>query len=392
MLCYLLFPVSNLAAELAGSQLWRSWIDVAWVGLAIAAVIRHAAEHKGAKPELRIGPGLALASVAMIWLAWSATSGEAPSVTAAMEAKPFFYLLIALLFTRAFGLPTQHLYCRFGTALAIVLLIETVARSALAGTIVRPVGSGEVNYDAALLCLSLVFALSHRELTLVHGPVIFLGLLVSFSRTSLLAASGVLLFASTIPTTLRLVMAGMAASAGIMSFVVRGLELGVLENMDRYWMWAVGVEYLLNHAWSHAAGVVPGAPIDVDIPQYLADLWLAQQERLNVDGIFPFHFHAMWLRLAIGWGWGVAALIALWLAYQAFVRRFRSQMAQPYGVAFLVFGLTMGLLYLSNVAVPYLLALNSLLLEAQKRRQLARSRSRAQHIATKPPLGLVHSH
>jgi len=295
-------------------------------------------------------------------------------VTAAMEAKPVFYLGVALLVTYAFIPPSPQMFCRFGSILAVLLLFEMIFRSAIAGSIVRPLGSGEVNYDAALLCLSLVFALSRRELARSFGPIIFLGLLATFSRTSLLAACGALLFASTIPAALRLLMAGAAVGAGIMSFAIRGLEVGTLESMDRYWMWAVGLEYLVSNAWSHAIGVVPGAAVDVEVPRFLADLWLDQQENVNVDGIFPFHFHAMWLRLATSWGWALAASIPVWLAFHAFVSRYRSAQVKTFFVICVVLGLTMGLLYLSNVAIPYLLALNGLLLDAKLRKRLARGR------------------
>ncbi|WP_119290383.1 hypothetical protein [Azohydromonas sediminis] len=389
--CYIVFPLSSYLAELMGVALWRNWIDVAWLLTGLYAAVAGPSGYPRGRPRLKVGPGLALCVVAAVWLAWGALAGRAPQVTAAMEAKPLFYLLIALLLTRSFILPSPRMFCRFGSALAIILLVETIVRSALAGAIVRPVGSGEVNYDAALLCLSLVFALSRRELARIYGPLIFLGLLASFSRTSLLAACGVLLFANTVPATVRLLMVGAAAAAGIMSFAIRDLEVGVLEAMDRYWMWAVGLEYLVSHAWSHAAGVVPGAAVDVEVPGFIADLWLVQQENLNVEGIFPFHFHAMWLRLAISWGWAVPLLLVLWLGYQAFLRRFRPPIARSYFIVFLVLGLTMGLIYLGNVAVPYLLALNALLLDAKLRGRFARGRSRVSHSAKYRPPTLAPS-
>jgi hypothetical protein len=195
--------------------------------------------------------------------------------------------------------------------------------------------------------------------------MIFLGLLATFSRTGLLAASGALLLANTIPRALRLLMVTMAGGVAIMSFAIRELDVGALESMDRYWMWAVGLEYLIENAWTHAIAVVPGSAIDVDVPLFLADLWIDQQEKIGVEGIFPFHFHAMWLRLAIGWGWMPAVLLMFCLAYLAFISRYRTPLFQTYFVVFVLLGLTMGLLYLSNVAVPYLLALNFLLTEAE---------------------------
>lgn len=390
-LCYVVFPISSYVSELTGFALWRNWIDLAWGLLGVGALIAGLAHGLTRQPSLNVWLGLCLCAIGLTWLSWGVLSGHAPVVTAAMEAKPVLYVLIALLLTQAFGLPSPLAFCRYGSALAVILLFETAVRSVVTGTIVRPVGSGEVNYDAALLCLALVFALSRRELAHVYGPVIFLGLLASFSRTSLLAASGALVFASTIPAALRVLMVGAAAGAGVMSFAIRDLEIGVLEGMDRYWMWSAGLEYLVSHAWSSAIGVVPGAAVDVDIPAPVADLWFSQQENINVDGIFPFHFHAMWLRFAIAWGWGLALLLALWLGYHAFVRRYRAPVAKTYFVVFMVLGLTMGLLYMSNVAVPYLLALNALLLEAKLWRQAVRRCSAAHRPMQPRPFALAPS-
>lgn len=391
-LCYIGFPFSSYGAELMGVTLWRNWIDVAWLLIGFYAAVASLLRYSRNRASLKVGPALALSVAAAVWLGWGVLAGLSPPVIAVMEVKPFFYLLITLLVTRSYGLPSPLMFCRFGSALAFVLIVETMVRSALAGAIVRPVGSGEVNYDAALLSLSLVFALSRGDLARSYAPLIFLGLLATFSRTSLLATSAVLLFAITLPARLRLLMVGAAAGAGIMSFWIRDLDVGTLESMDRYWMWAAGLEYFLNNVWNHAIGVAPGAAIDVDIPPFVADLWLDQQEKLDVDGIFPFHFHAMWLRFALGWGWVPAVALALWLAYQAFLRRHRLPVMKTYFVAFLVLGLTMGLLYLSNVAVPYLLALNALLLDVKVRRRRARNRPMLTCPVARKPLTLAPSH
>lgn len=388
MLCYVLFPLSSLLLELSGSEIWRNWIDVAWLVLLAVATTPRERRHFQTRGGMKLGAGFVLVALAALCIAFGALTGGAPLVTAAMEAKPVFYLLVALLLTRKYELPTPRAYCSAGAVLAVILMVETVVRSVAAGALIRPSGSGEVNYDGALLALSLVFALSRPALARKFGPIIFLGLLASFSRTSLLAACAVLLFARSFSVTLRLVMVGTALGAGLVSFLIRDLEIGSLEGMDRYWMWAVGIEYLAEHLWGHALSFMPGAGIKVDVPRFIAELWTDQQEKVNVDGIFPFHFHAMWLRLAISWGWGLAILLLLWLAYQAFVRPLRSADARPYFMVFSVLGLTMGLLYLGNVAVPYLLALNLVLSDSRRRQQLAaraRQTTRRGNIAYRLP-------
>lgn len=373
-LCYVVFPLSNVVAQFGGGMLWRNWIDVGWVLLAVAAAV--GGEDRAAVRQLpvRLGPLFTICACLATWLAVGVLSGNAPTVTGAMEVKPVFYLLVALLLARSGPAPTPEDFCRNGVRLSIILIAETLVRSVLAGGLDRPIGSGEVNYDAALLCLSLVFALGRRDLARRYGPLVFLGLLATFSRTSLAAACVVLLFASAIPLTLRTLMAAAAIGAATLSFVIRGLELGALESMDRYWMWFVGIEHLMAHPSALMLIAAPGSGIDVEIPRFLFQLWTEQQEKLDIEGVFPFHFHAMWLRLAMAWGWLPVAALLVWVLHVLLLPGRRPAPARALGGASLVLGLTMGLLYLGNVAVPFLLAAFQLL--PQRRRVRGRVRQR----------------
>jgi hypothetical protein len=356
LLCYFLFPISNLGAELLGGELVRNWIDLAWVVIAAAALARSSSARSSRRTGPPLFPLFALAATLSMWIVFGVLTGHAPAVTGAMEVKPAFYLLVALLLVRAYGMPTPETFCRMGSALSALLIVELMVRSALSGGLERPLGSGEVNYDAALLCLSLVFALGKRDLARRYGPMIFLGLLATFSRTSLLAACVVLVFAGTVPLTLRALMVGMALGAAVLSFVIRDLEIGALESMDRYWMWFVGVQHLSSNLAGTALVSAPGSGVEVDVPRFLLELWTEQQEKLDLDGIFPFHFHAMWLRLAMAWGWLPVALLLLVTLRALVFRGRRPAQARALAGACLVLGLTMGLVYLGNVGVPVLLA------------------------------------
>ena len=138
--------------------------------------------------------------------------------------------------------------------------------------------------------------------------------------------------------------------------MVRDLELGNLESFDRYWMWAAGLEYLANSPWATAFSVAPGGPVDVDVPRFVADLWVDQQDNLSLEGIFPFHFHAMWLRLVLTWGWLPVAIGAMTMFRTFVADRRRNREARPFFAVCAILGLTMGLIYLGNVALVVLLA------------------------------------
>ena len=356
LLAYVAFPLSNLLAESLGVQLWRNWIDVAWILLAVLSMSfgrRYASRlnHKVAPIGL-----IVLVLVGMTWVFAGVVRGAAPAITAALEVKPLAYLAVVVILVRSGAIPTPQQFCRVGVVLSTLLVAETALRSVLAGTLERPSGSGEVNYDAALILLSLVFSLARRDFASRYGPMLLVGLLASFSRTSLVAACLVLLLARTVPVPVKGVAMCAALTAVVLSFLIRGLELGALEGMDRYWMWVVGIEHFAPQWPGLAINFSPGSVIDVDVPRFLADLWLGQQEKLDVEGIFPFHFHALWVRLPAAWGWAPTLVLLLLFLHMTLMSRGMPLESRSYACTCLMLGMTMGLFYLSIVGVPYLLA------------------------------------
>lgn len=351
LLCYVAFPLSNMCAELLGTNLWRNWIDLAWVALALTLA---SAGYRARYPA-RLLPLFILSIGLALWIAAGVIGGSVPTITAGMEIKPVLYLLVALILS-GYGPPTPKTFCRMGGWLSALLVSETLVRSLLAGSLERPIGSGEVNYDAALLCLSLVFALGRDDLARRYAPLIFFGLLATFSRTGILAACVVLVFAGKVPLSLRVSMVCAAIGTAFLSFVIRGLDIGSLESMDRYWMWFVGIQHLFGNLASTALVFAPGSGINVDIPRPILELWKDQQENLKIEGIFPFHFHAMWLRLTMAWGWVLPLLLLLMTLWALVSRGRRPSQARALAGAIIVLGLTMGLVYLSNVGVPMILA------------------------------------
>ena len=151
-------------------------------------------------------------------------------------------------------------------------------------------------------------------------------------------------------------MSALAVGAALVSFAVRDLEVGNLEGFDRYWMWVAGLEYLVASPLATAFNPAAGGAIAVDVPIFIADLWTDQQDFLDLDGVYPFHFHAMWLRLSLAWGWVPVAIAAVSFFRTYFMDRRRSHEARPFFAVCVVFGLTMGLIYLGNVALVVLLA------------------------------------
>ena len=355
-IAYVAFPLSYLLTDYLGVQFWRNWIDVAWILLTLSSMTLR---YRKSKIRIHTITPVALMMVVLfgVMLALGAVAiGAVPPVTAALELKPLYFLMVAVILVSNGVTPIPQQFCRAGVILSVVLVAEAALRSLYIGGLERPVGSGEVNYDASLILLSLVFALAKRDLAKRYAPILFVGLLASFSRTGLVAACLMLLISRTISVPLKIIAIIAALTGVVISFQIRGLDLTAIEGMDRYWMWVVGIKHFATHWTSLAINLAPGSSIDLDVPPYLFDLWQTQQEKLELEGIFPFHFHAMWMRVFFGWGWVPLLILLLMLIQMLFVPRGMPVDSRIYACTCLVLGLTMGLFYLSNVGVPYFLA------------------------------------
>ena len=209
-LCYVAFPLSNQVVAALGMPLYRNWIDFAWVALVISLLALRPFGRVTKRFPMGRMLTAAICVTAFAWALTGAVTGQVPPVTAAMELKPVFYVLVAVVVLRSVAAPAPEAFCFYGAVLSVLLVVEALARSTTGGSVERPLGSGEVNYDAALLCVSLAFAATNRHLARRYGWIIWIGIIASFSRTSLLAACLVLLFSSAVDLRVRLLMSSLA--------------------------------------------------------------------------------------------------------------------------------------------------------------------------------------
>lgn len=351
---YVAFPLAMSAARLTGWTLPRNWIDGFWLLWGLGCLLtllargRHGLRfsHGGTLLALLLTLA-ALLRFGPIWLQ------EGPELVAwLMELKPFFYLAVTGLTLAAGGLPTPRHFLRAAAALAMLTMLDFGLSGLAAGGVVRPQGSGEINYDAALMLIGLCMGLTERAPAL--KALVLAGILASMSRTTLLATGLVVLACWPGLSFPRRIGLSMALLAGVgLAFSLRGLSMDGLHELDRYWMWSAGVDLLQDRPMQALAGFAPGRPLPVDVPAALWDLWRDQARETGAPGVHAYNFHSFWLRLALSWG--LAAVFAALPACLALLRR--EPQARGLGLLLLVQGLTMGLFYLSNVGPVLLLAL-----------------------------------
>lgn len=351
VLAYIAFPLGDMAQRAAGLSPFRSWIDAAWLLLSFICLC---------KLILTMGSPLRLPRLPFAaWVVFPIVTalafisfGRGPIVTYMLDLKSSVYVLLACIWVVAFGIPSKRSFVQAGLALSMLIAAEFVIGSAIQQVPVRPVGSGEVNYDACLIVLSLCVALSDPDFTEKEIFLLFLGVLVTFSRTGAITALAVLLLSRRVPIFLKLGATVGSLTVSILSFLIRDLQLD-LSRVDRYLMWTSAIE--LFH--SSPAGLIWGYGIGSPLPAIssagLADLWSSQSEKLDISGVYAFEYHSFWLRLLISWGSIVTAFVLITL-FKWIVQR-KVPLARFLGVVILLEGLSMGVIYLSNVGVPILL-------------------------------------
>jgi len=280
-----------------------------------------------------------------------------------MEIKPIFFFLFGLLWVDVWGKPRRDDFIRYGKILGSILLAEFVLESLLAGRVVRIRGSGEVNYDAMLLLVAMSFLWRNKNQMrkdIVSWFILFGGLFATLSRTALLTGVVIVgLFAN--EHVLKKMIGGVIGVVGIfLSFASRDLHFA-LSAADRYWMWIAAWQMYMKYPFNFLFGFGV-QPLPVNIPQRLFTLWVdLQQRRWGLRGIYAYNFHSFWIRFTTTWG--VVATLVLLIILICFFRRYPAPSFRSLIVVFILEGLTMGTLYLSNVGIPFIIAANVALFE-----------------------------
>jgi hypothetical protein len=270
----------------------------------------------------------------------------------AMEFKPCLYLIFTFLWINRFGVPSADDFIRVGTYLSAIAAAEFVVLSIVAQSPVRPALSGETNYEACLLLLSFVIAINNSTKWRKQLFIIGAGLLLTFSRTAQATAVLLAIVAGGLGLVAKVSIA-LAALVGVaISFQVRSLSTDV-GGGDRFFMWSVASRMFAQDPLGFLVGYQLGVPLDAEVPKQLAALWHSQSTAIGVGGVYAFNFHSMWIRLIMSWGMmTVIPLVAMLLFWSI---RNRSKLVISVIIIIFIEGMTMGVFYLSNVAVPLLM-------------------------------------
>lgn len=357
---YVLFPVVQIGTRLAGHEVDRNWIDIAWAGLLLLSLIVLLIKNARHRVYMRFGTLallLVIFAISGLLVFGIPLLGDVTLIPYLMELKMPFFVIFAGCWLKAFGSPGPKSFVTLGRALSIIILVDVVIESILSGHWVAPQISGEKNYDAALLVVSAVMALTEYG----HNPgqksgrtlLLLTGILASSSRTALIALGAIFLLSAQ-RRSVKFFAIFLAVAFALISFIIRKLDFHLVD-MDRYWMWTTFLQLISDHPGVLLSGYGVGVPLSVDIPPQLAWLWQHQEKGWGISGVFAYNFHAFWIRIVLTWG-GLGLALMAYFASKAVSKRV-SFALRALSVVVLIEGMTMGLFYLSNVSVPLLLGI-----------------------------------
>ena len=125
-------------------------------------------------------------------------------------------------------------------------------------------------------------------------------------------------------------------------------------------MWLSTINLFINHPSNMFFGFPVGVSLPIILPPSpdMVTHWYNQSAAWRIEGIYPFHMHAFWLRIAITWGFPAAIIMISGIGY---IILQRNNAARGLCLLLLVEGLAMGVFYLSNVAIPLFIAIFSVL-------------------------------
>lgn len=359
-ICYILFPLTMMISrDYLNIDISRNYIDILWLilltlGLLRLSIVKKTPYPVFSEPIIYYLITLVIVIKFIIQPFYSLSFNIIPFL---MELKPFFYLLVTIIMISAFQPPSQACFVKYGSALSLLVIFSAILESLQSRNISRSIGSGEINYDALLILISLtisVFGDIPRNMKF-YTFINFLGLIATYSRTAIFTFATLIFLFSQVRVLTKILILLFSVAFLLMSFYIRELPLNDIESMDRYWMWQSAFEYFDSHPFEFLVGTSPGSPLELLVKSNLEWLWDTQSDSWGIRGVFPFHFHSFWLRVLSTWGCIITAILVAYMVKIIINKKTILQSALFFIILFQ--GLTMGVFYLSNVSIPLFLAL-----------------------------------
>lgn len=272
-----------------------------------------------------------------------------------MEFKPIFILVSSFVILWGVSFDRKSIYrCVYivSISLSVIFILDALVSSYMSGALKRATHTGEINYEAMILLVSICFLLNREKAFDWKLLLVILGVMATMSRTAVIALTFVFFISNRVSFPLKLLIASLSVPVFFASAYSRGLSPVDVESIDRFWMWTLALEiFRTNPFKSVFLGYSPYVPLPaVTIPDQLS--WMQTHFMGGKEGVYPFMFHSFWLRIAATWGMFVAFSVALYLIFIMFKKR---GLVASLSIVILLQGMTMGVFYISHAGMFFAL-------------------------------------
>lgn len=234
-----------------------------------------------------------------------------------IDGKWIIYILLVVLWGEFVGYPSIRVLYRAGVFFSKIFIVFSILRFATVGLNIRPGLIGEANYDGLLILIPFCFIKSMQG-GFKDYIVFFIGTLCTGSRTGIVCMFVLLtiIIGETRPKFMCFFIP-IVIGFIVAIFTFRGFNS--IESIDRYIFYEQAITYFQNaDVNSILFGSFPGTKFDMPVLNSFTWYISKFEGENNINGIFPFYFHATYIRLAMTWGLPILFFIILCVIFRYF--------------------------------------------------------------------------
>lgn len=271
-----------------------------------------------------------------------------------IDGKWIFYLILALLWVNNIGLPRKETLYNAGVFFSKIFIIYSMYIFSVWGYDARPGILGEANYDGLLMLLPFCF-INDMGGKYKDYILFFVAIVCTGSRTGIIAVLFLVLLILKYKCPKFLIVAvPVVLSLMVFIFIFRGYSS--IETIDRYaFFYQAIIFFQSSDLNTFLFGVYPGIGLDISVLNEFSWVVDVFEENNDIIGVFPFYFHATYIRMALTWGVPFLFISLLYLLVCFFSIQYLP--LKLFVLIVILFSTSLSILTLTNVSFVLFLSL-----------------------------------
>lgn len=270
-----------------------------------------------------------------------------------IDGKWIVYLVLTLLWVNNIGYPSEKVLYKAGVFFSKIFIMYSIYCYCKFGFDARPGVLGEANYDGLLMLIPFCF-IEDMGGKFKDYFLFFIAVLCTGSRTGVIAILLLILMIlkSKHPKSIILFLP-IVVSLIIAIFIFRNYSS--MENIDRYVFFYQAIVFFFDSDLkTFLFGVYPGIGMDITIINGFNWVVNVFEDSNDIVGVFPFYFHATYIRMALTWGVPFL-IIALFSVLTCFFR-VKYLPLKLIILILLLYSFTLSVLTLTNMSIMFFLS------------------------------------